>query len=293
MSNLPITIYAVLTCFNRKEKTLECIRRLKAQETTYDAHMHIVVVDDNSSDGTAQAINDRYQDVEVLHGDGNLFWNGGMRMGIDHAASKSPNFFMWVNDDTILHPNALQILLSTFYELKSELDRMPIIAGSVMDPVSGKLTYGGSVHVSPKLMPLRFRLVPPKDRPVQVDIFNGNCVLVPFETYALIGNLHDHLVHDAGDYEYGLRAKRAGITSWICPGYIGTCSTNPIEGTWQDPEIPLGRRYKLMLSVKGNPPGPRFHYYKRYGGPFWFLIYPLIYFRPIFISIQNMFRKRQ
>jgi GT2 family glycosyltransferase len=290
MSNLPITICAVLTCFNRKEKTLECIRKLKTQETTFEAELKIIVVDDGSSDGTAQAISDRYPDVEVLHGDGSLYWNGGMRMGIDHAASYTPNFFLWVNDDTILYHNALQNLLTTFYELNPDLDRMPIVAGSVKDPDSDVLTYGGSVHISPWLMPLRFRLLKPKERPAKVDIFNGNCVLVPFETYALIGNLHPNLIHDAGDYEYGLRAKRVGITCWICPGYIGTCTTNPVEGTWLDPELPLSRRYRLLLSVKGNPPGPRFYYYKSYGGPLWFLIYPLIYVRPLLVSLRTFFK---
>lgn len=290
MPNLPITICAVLTCFNRKEKTLECLRRLKTQEITFDADVKIIVVDDGSTDGTSQAISDRYPDVEVIRGDGNLFWSGGMRKAIDQAASYTPNFFLWVNDDTILYHNALQNLLSTFYELKPDLDRMPIIAGSVRDPESEALTYGGSVHMNPLLLPLRFRLVQPKDRPVQIDIFNGNCVLVPFETYALIGNLHPNLIHDAGDYEYGLRAKKAGITSWICSGFVGTCTTNPVEGTWLDPELPLKRRYKLLFSIKGSPPGPRFHYYKSYGGPFWFLIYPLIYVRPILVSLKKAFR---
>jgi GT2 family glycosyltransferase len=270
---------------------MECLRRLKAQEITYDADIKYIVVDDASTDGTSLAINERYPDVEVLHGDGNLFWNGGMRMAIDHAASYTPNFFLWVNDDTILNHNALQNLLSTFYELRPDLDRMPIVTGSVRDPETLNLTYGGSVHMNPRIMPLRFRLVHPKDRPVQVDIFNGNCVLVPFETYALIGNLHPNLIHDAGDYEYGLRARKAGITSWICTGFVGTCSTNPVEGTWLDPDLSLKRRYKLLFGVKGNPPGPRFHYYKNYGGPVWFLVYPLIYLRPLIVSIKKMINK--
>lgn len=292
MSTLPLTICAVLTCFNRKAKTLECIRRLKLQKTTYEVDLKIIVVDDASLDGTSDAINELYPDVEVLQGTGSLYWNGGMRMAVDHAASHTPNFFLWVNDDTILRIDALQLLLDVHYELKPEMERMPIIVGSVIDPVTKNITYGGSVHMSPNLMPLRFRLLQPRHRPVQCDVFNGNCVLVPFETYALIGNLHPHLVHDAGDYEYSLRAKKAGITAWIVPGYVGACSRNPIDGTWLDPEIPLGRRYKLLFSTKGNPPGPRFHYYKSYGGPFWFLIYPLIYLRPLGVTIRKFFKLR-
>lgn len=292
MSNLPVTVCAVLTCFNRKSKTLECIRSLKLQKTTYEVDFKIVVVDDASVDGTSEAIRELYPDVDVLPGTGRLYWNGGMRMGINHAASYTPNFFMWVNDDTILNNDTLQILLDVHYELKPEMERMPIIVGSVMDPVTEKLTYGGLNHMSPNLMPLRFRIIEPRKRPVQCDVFNGNCVLVPFETYALIGNMHPHLVHDAGDYEYGLRAKKAGITAWIVPGFVGACSRNPIDGTWLDPEIPLGRRYRLLLSIKGNPPGPRFHYYKSYGGTFWFLVYPMIYLRPLGASIRKFFTSK-
>jgi GT2 family glycosyltransferase len=284
---LPLTICVVLTCFNSKANTLEIIRRLKLQRTNYEVDLKIIVVDDGSVDGTSDAIKNLYRDVDVLQGTGSLYWNGGMRIAIDHAANYTPNFFLWLNDATVLKIDALQTLLDVHYELKPDFKQMPIIVGSVMDPATERITYGGSVHVSPILMPLRFRLIEPRIRPVQCDVFNGNCVLVPFETYAVIGNLHENLVHDTGDYEYALRAKKAGITAWVVPGYVGTCTRNSIDGTWEDPDIHLRKRYQLLFSKKGVPPGPRFHYYKSYGGPFWFIIYPLIYLRPLGMSIRK------
>lgn len=290
MIDLPLTVCATLTCHNRKEKTVNCIRKLKEQRLTFTVDLKIILVDDGSSDGTSDAVQDEFPDVEIIRGDGSLFWNRGMHLAIERATTYTPNFLLWVNDDTIIHHDALESLLKTHYELKPELNRFPIVTGSIIDPANGSLAYGGSVRTS-RLLPLRFKLVEPKNRPVKCDIFNGNFVLIPFETYALIGNLDPNLIHNAGDYEYALRAEKAGISVWIAPGYHGECQTNPTEGTWMDLSIPLGRRFKLLLSTKGQPLKTRYIYYRKHGGPLWLFVFPLIYIRPLIHSIQKLFSR--
>ena len=120
------------------------------------------------------------------------------------------------------------------------------------------------------------------------DVFNGNCVLLPRATVELVGNLHPKLVHAAGDYEFGLRAGKCRVAKWIAPGFFGECQINSIRDTWMDPSVPLWQRYKMLFSVKGQPPVPRLIYYFEYGGPFWFALYPLVYFRPLAASLKKM-----
>ncbi len=75
-------VTVIFTCFNRREKTILCMQSL--QETNPDYELHFIVVDDNSTDGTVQAVNELGYNTTVLVGDGGLFWAGGMRKGIGH-----------------------------------------------------------------------------------------------------------------------------------------------------------------------------------------------------------------
>ena len=70
-----------------QELTLACLRSLGAQQVPGVA-LDVFVLDDASSDGTSEAVAEQFPEVTVLHGDGELYWNGGMRRAI--AAADSP-----------------------------------------------------------------------------------------------------------------------------------------------------------------------------------------------------------
>ena len=60
----------------------------------------IIVIDDGSSDGSAQWIKTHFPSVIILTGDGNLWWSGGINKGIEYALSKpiTTHILMWNND---------------------------------------------------------------------------------------------------------------------------------------------------------------------------------------------------
>ena len=75
------TIAVLLTCHNRKDKTLLCLKALYDQEgLNSDYLIEVFLVDDASTDGTAAAIKDKFPLVNIIQGNGYLFWNQGMRL---------------------------------------------------------------------------------------------------------------------------------------------------------------------------------------------------------------------
>ena len=70
------SIGVVITCYNRKEKTLASLKKLINQEDVDSLDINIYLVDDGSTDGTSEAVKKNFPQVNIIKGDGTLFWNG-------------------------------------------------------------------------------------------------------------------------------------------------------------------------------------------------------------------------
>lgn len=251
-------IGVVMACHNRRDKTLAALRALAAQRGD-NAEVEVHLVDDASTDGTAEAVRAEFPDVEILPGDGGLYWNGGMRVAFAAAMARDPDHYLWLNDDTVLDPDALRVLLDT------AAHNLGIVAGSTRDPDTGELTYGG-VRRPDRSRPLRFALVPPGDEPRECETMNGNAVLIPRAVARVVGNLEPAYRHSMGDYDYGLRARRAGFAVSITPGTVATCARNPepVPG-----ERPLRQELARIADVKNLPARDWLVFSRRWAGPAW------------------------
>lgn len=281
----------LVTCYNRRDNTLLSLDTLYKQTVPLGTILQVYLVDDGSEDGTADAVRATYPQTTVLEGRGDLFWNGGMRLAFSEALKVGYDHYLWLNDDTVLDPNALSKLLCT-YDSLAELGKPDaIVVGSVRDAVSGHTTYGGVVRTD-RWRRLRFQRVEPTDDAQECETMNGNCVLIPHTVVARVGNLDSAFTHGMGDYDYGLRARNAECSVWVAPGYVGSCSRNPVEGNWNDTTLPLRTRLRKVASPKGLPPAQWGTFAKRYAGPFWPLFWAQPYLRLISSSLLREARVR-
>lgn len=67
------TIAVLLTVFNRKDKTLKCLQHLFNQLPIEGYSIDVYLTDDGCTDGTPEAVKEQYPQVNIIHGDGNLF----------------------------------------------------------------------------------------------------------------------------------------------------------------------------------------------------------------------------
>ena len=252
-------VAAVMAAYNRRELTLACLRSLGAQQIPGVA-LDVFVLDDASSDGTSEAVAEQFPEVTVLHGNGELYWNGGMR----RAIAGDYDYYLWMNDDTSLDDGGLAVLLDTLRQLREHGEEAVIVAGSTRHPDTGELTYGG-VHPH-RWRPLRAELVEPGDTPRPCDATNGNATLMSRAVVQRIGNIDPAFVQRLGDFDYGLRARAAGCSVWVAPGTVGTCASHPKRRT---DEQPLGEELWRIWSLKQLKPGPWAVYSRRWAGRFW------------------------
>jgi len=269
MTNTNVSIATIITCHNRKEKTLTCLTKLMNQNVINDIELNVYLVDDGSTDGTGDAVKQNFPKVNVLRGDGTLYWNGGMRFAFFEALKKDYDYYLWLNDDTFLHSDAIKLLLKTS-NVKQQEGKDVIVTGTIIDIDTEKVNYGGR-NIKSKFQPLKFIQLESNTEPQQCDTFNGNVVLIPRNVKKEIGNISsEYSKQHSGDLDYGLRAKYAGINTWVAPGVIGKCSSNSIDGTIFDKSLSLKERRKKMRTPQGVPPAKEWMVFtRRHAGFLW------------------------
>ena len=216
----------VFPFFNRKDLTLQCLRSLERLDTT-GLDVHIVAVDDGSSDGTSEAIARDHPNVEIVFGDGNLWFTEGTNVGVKAALRHDPDYVLMINDDAVFDQDFLRFMVDT----AESNDRS--IVGSLLllwdrphmlFQVSPRWETwsGGWRHWQSQTV----WTIP--ERPWQVDIIVGNCVLIPAAAIREVGLMNSKRYPNFGDAEYTPRLRKAGWKLLIDPRARVFCQPNDI-----------------------------------------------------------------
>ena len=219
-----VDLSIIIPVYNTEQFLPRCIDsclELDIDSKTYE----IIIVDDGSTDGTKQAINELFPNVTVIEGTGNLFWARGTSLAWQEALKSKEKFdyYLWLNDDTYLINTAIEELL------KTQRNATEIINGSACDPVTKRRTYGGTKFTSKFLRPFRYKVIDVNGEPQEVDTVNGNVLLVPHSVYIKIGAIDNVFEHAFADVEYSLRARRNGITILLTAKHVAECERKTLD----------------------------------------------------------------
>lgn len=220
-----VTIGVVMPVHNRRETTLRALRSLFCADAT-DITLHVVVVDDGSSDGTAEAIRRDFPDVELVAGDGTLFYAGGTNAGLRRVLAAGDDYALLANDDVVFNRRLLVELLEC-----ARTRRRTVVGALLLQWDSGQgvfqvgqtwdTWYGGW------RIPSRWTAFSVPREPWEVESLAGNCVLVPLEAVRAVGPLDDRrFPHHWADAEFSARLRRAGWRLIVAPRARVFCQPN-------------------------------------------------------------------
>ncbi len=244
-------IAALLTCFNRKDKTLSALRHLfDAQKSTHPGlELVVYLTDDGSTDGTSEEVKKNFPEVIILQGNGELFWAGGMRNSWEEANKKDYDGFLLLNDDTNVFENVFDQLLGTHDECLDRFGTGGIYIGSTKDAQSGKFTYGGASFQNRFLF--KYSFLEPNGSVQSCELGNANIMLVSKHTVAKVGTLSKGYRHGVADYDYTLKALNKKIPLLVPPLYCGTCSHDHSDIYQTFPQKTLKERFRLLRHPLG------------------------------------------
>lgn len=202
----PLVVVVILN-WNGLEDTLHCLRELRGQEY---ANRRIVVVDNGSTDGSADIIAARHPEVTLLRNPTNLGFTGGCNTGMRYAREHSADYVWLLNNDAVAPPRTLSVLVETaegrgsvglvspivrFHDRPDEIQ----FAGVRLDPSADEEAH------------IKLRASGDPDEANTVPALVGTALLIKREVIESIGLLDDRYFAYGEDWDYSVRALQAGF----------------------------------------------------------------------------------
>lgn len=258
-----MNIATIITCFNRKEKTLRCLKSLFLAIDKYNAGKEenmqinncVFLTDDGCTDGTADAIMTAYKErnIDIIRGTGKCYWAGGMRLAWREALNTENNwdFFLLLNDDTYVYESCFETLLETHQYSLSCYNRAGIYSGITCDTAdSNQTTYGGYVWTNYLLG--HDRLLTPTGTPQPCDKANCNIMLVDASVTKEIGIFWEGYQHSCADYDYSMTARRHKIPVLVTSRPCGECEYDHLSEKGIKQKI-MGMTFAQRKEYFSNP----------------------------------------
>ncbi len=182
----------LMTVHNRKETTLRCLHSLSisAKAAQDSVSCSVFLVDDGCTDGTRETVQEEFPDINIIVGDGTLFWNRGMYTAWKEASTDDFDFYLWLNDDTFLFEDAIKMIMESYQNHPGS-----IIVGCTCSAIDKKTTYGGFDKTMKQL-------ISPDGRLQEVFSMHGNCVLISRSVFKQCGMFDPYIHHSGGDTLY-------------------------------------------------------------------------------------------
>lgn len=203
---------------NRINHTMNSLRRLVDNKSSlYD--LDVLVVDDGSTDGTAQKISADYPNVILEQGDGNLWWSGGVNVGLRYALEHRYDYVYITNDDNQAKDDALDELYRV-----TKSDGRNICTSLVLNSDSGKILNAGLNYKGPfKKISENMRGQSAQDLRLMIaaDLIGSRSTLLPIGCVEKIGLFDaERFPQHYGDLEYFNRARENGYRLWVVPSSV-------------------------------------------------------------------------
>jgi len=199
-------IYIITPVYNRKEFTRNYLAAL-AEQTVKD--FKIIIVDDGSTDGTSEMIEQEFPEVILVKEKGDLWWAEATNIGVKYALEYDAKYIMTLNDDTVPDPDYMEKMI---FWSKKQPDAL--LGALAIDVKSRVPIAGGWLHSwkTTRITDLVNILKPDEFSGLhKVNVFPGRGLLIPAKVFEHIG-LYDskNFPQTVADNDFAYRAENSG-----------------------------------------------------------------------------------
>lgn len=201
-------VFIVIVTYNGKKFLPKCLSAL--YESTYGHE--VIVVDNNSTDGTAEYIRDEHSSIALIKNIDNRGFGGANNQGISIALTKGADFVFLVNQDVYLHPECIRILLDTYDSCQS--DRHKILSPVHLNSEGNDFDRAFSSYIQKGNPGITCQNITGKNCH-RSDFINAAAWMIPRQIILDIGGFGDLFYHYGEDLDYVNRARYAGYKIYV------------------------------------------------------------------------------
>lgn len=241
-------LYVVIPVFNRKHFTKACLLSLREQTAS---SFKVIVVDDGSTDGTADMLREEFSEVIAIDGGGDLWWTAATNLGIRHALQNGATYVMTLNNDTLAPKDFIEKML--FW---SSQKPTALLGAFAIDSVSRLPIYGGEImHWSTNTTTHLLKKLPFEKQVGlhKVTHFPGRGLLISKQVFDTIGLFDEkNFPHYYADYDFSYKATRYGFEVYC--NYDAKIYTYPDESGDREnrKKKSLKNYYNHLFGIRGG-----------------------------------------
>ncbi len=249
----PMRLAVIVLAWNHRAYTLACLRSL-AQQT---APHTVYVVDNASTDGTAEVVATAFPTAHILRNTANIGFAGGNNVGLAAAFAADADAVLVLNNDTTLAPDALA-------ELIAAAEAHP--AAGIINPLilfaqpPHRVWFAGAdigkwtAHTPMQGHNAARTTLPTIIRPI--GRATGTAMLITRACYERIGGFDGALFMYYEDVEYSLRARDAGFSILLAPQAIVSHHVSVSAGGGKSPNSIYYNTRNGIVTIERHHPLP-------------------------------------
>ena len=234
----------IIVTYNSEGQIRECLESVFRERRS--VCQQVIVVDNQSKDGTVEVIHNEFPEVELVLPGQNLGFAKGVNLGVNHSDAE---FVLLLNPDTVLLDHAIDVIV----EFARSNPSNGFYGGRTLQP-DGSLEpsscWGAPTLWSMGLFALGITTAFPRNRWLdpeslgswqrdsvrEVGVITGCFLLASREAWKEIGGFDERYFMYGEDVDLALRARAVGYNPIICPAAklvheVGKSSESPVHKT--------------------------------------------------------------
>ncbi len=245
-------IHIITLNWNGYEDTSELLNSLKKINSP---EFKVFVVDNNSTGDDVQKLELNYNGfIDILKCDSNLGFAGGNNVGIKQALNENADFILLINNDTVVEPDFLKVLMD---KIDSETD-IGIVAPQInyYNNPNKIWSAGGKIK---KIRSSGFARGDIYEKDIStndrfVDFVSGCCMLIKKEVFQKVGLFDEKFFLYVEDADFCYRVRKAGYKILIASlSKIFHKIHNSTQNELQTIPLYYTTRNRLYLAKKNFP----------------------------------------
>lgn len=199
--------------------TIECVRSLGKCGDDYE----ILIIDNASHDNSYENLTKELKGYRIIRSEKNLGFSGANNFGISLYKNNMPKYFICLNNDTIVKPDALEILIN-------EMDRnssASLGTGQIMMfPDTNKFWYNGGTLINWRGLAVHFDHLRVannyyiKKDPIYINFISGCYICIRSDSLEKLGLWNEKFFLYLEDIELSARAVKKKLKLLYVPGSV-------------------------------------------------------------------------